>query len=230
MAIAFRQVATASKGEAGTTITCDVPAGTQNNDGMLLCVTVRGDRTVTTHASWTFVGSALSGTDPYSCRKYVYSRVASSEPSSYTITISGDADATATIVSYSGTLTTGLVDASLGTVDTDADTSLTANAITTTVADCMVVGFFSANVGVPDTYSITPPSGMTERAEIASTGDQHIRSETADVLQAGIGTTGAKTATLSSDPGASDEACFLVALAPAPEAAPSGFPVGAVHI
>ena len=229
MASAFRQVATAVKDDTGTTIVCNVPAGTVNNDGMLLCVTVRDVITVTTHASWTLVGSALSGTGATSCRKYVYSRVAASEPASYTITISSAIEATAEMLSYSGTSTTALVNASLGTIDTDADTSLTADAITTTVANCMIVGFFGVDLDGGAQTITAPPSGMTERSNVVSTGARLLRCETADVLQAGIGTTGAKTATLSSDPGTSDEACFLVALAPAP-VAPSGFPVGAVHI
>ena len=229
MAIAFRQVATAVKGNAGTTIVCGVPTGTANDDGMLLCVTVRSSSTVTTPSGWSLVGSALSATDTDSCRKYVYSRVAASEPADYTITISLATEATAEMLSYSGTATTGLVDASGGTTALSADTSLTANAITTTVADTMIVGFFGVNLQAGAGYSITPPSGMTERSEVESTGADKLRCETADVLQAGIGTTGNKTATLSSDPGSGDEACFLVALAPAP-VAPSGFPVGAVHI
>ena len=64
----------------------------------------------------------MSGTGASSARVYVYSRVAASEPANYVVTLSvGVKEVAATMLAYSGTATTGLVDASGGTTDLDAD-------------------------------------------------------------------------------------------------------------
>ena len=210
MAIAFRAATTASKGDTGSTLVINVPTGTVNDDMILLGVVTRSANTVTTPTGFTLVGSALSDTVSSSARLYVYQRTAASEPASYTVTLSGAQAAAAAMASYSGAAS---VDASLGTIDTAGDTSLTADAITTTVADTMIVYFGSVN-GSASVGDITPPTAMTERGEIESTGTRLLRLEIADVAQAASGTTGAKTATIAAAPGG-DEACYLVALAPA---------------
>jgi hypothetical protein len=56
----------------------------------------------------------------------------------------------------------------------------------------MVVGAFSIANGA----TVTPPGGMTERGEVASTSK--IRTEVADALQAAAGPTGARSATATS--------------------------------
>src|SRR5205807_4560235 len=118
----------------------------------------------------------------------LYYKVAgSSEPSSYTFSVSAATNLTAGIDDFSGVNTTSPVDtwASANSNGTSATCSLT-----TAAANEAVICAPAALANV----SITPPTGMTERWELGGTG---VTGEAADYLQASAGATGTKSATLS---------------------------------
>ena len=73
-----------------------------------------------------------------------------------------------------------------------ATTSIAAPSITTTVPGDRVVGMF----GIGGANSVSPPTGMSEEAEAASTaGSLHVTWEGSDFTQAAAGPTGTRTAT-----------------------------------
>ena len=90
--------------------------------------------------------------------------------------------------------TTAPIDVHGGAVNGSATTSIVAPSITTTVAGDRVVGMF----GIGGGNSITPPAGMTEAGEAASTaGSLHVTWEGSDYTPAVVGPTGTKTASAS---------------------------------
>src|SRR5206468_2012166 len=82
--------------------------------------------------------------------------------------------------------------------------------VTTTVPDDMIVGLF----GIAMNTGISPPTGMTERFQVMSTGgasNTRTTSEGSDATQAAVGPTGNKVATASQP---ADWVAQLVALKP----------------
>lgn len=102
MTVAFRSAATAINvsGTGSNSITVTKPAGTVDGDVMVL-VTNTGLTTTTPPAGWTLLdGPRTSGSTN---RSNLYTRVASSEGASYTVTTGGAATAiSASIASFSG--------------------------------------------------------------------------------------------------------------------------------
>ena len=73
----------------------------------------------------------------------------------------------------------------------------------------MLTGFF----GALSNGSITPPSGMTERAEVSGSGRDKVSSEIADLLVTQAGASGVRTATASKAAVAIGQAVFIRAAA-----------------
>jgi MSHA biogenesis protein MshQ len=175
----------------------NMPAGTVANDVMVASIAVRPDTMViAAPAGWTLVRETPQGAGNAS-RMATYYRVATgSEPASYLWTFSGGSatGATGGIASFAGVDTAAPIDAEGGNT-TPSSTSHTANAITTTVANTMLVASFEYT-STPTNWN--PPVGMTEAVDqgsIAPPDDAGIKLEMAYQLQAGTGGTGAKTAT-----------------------------------
>src|SRR5947209_8222374 len=103
MAIAHRASKGSNNGGGGTTIVMTVPTGVVDNDVMVMAITVRGGTgtTITTPGGWTLIDSVTSGT---ALIQSLYWRVASSEPASYTVTITSN-KASGVIVAWSGAST-----------------------------------------------------------------------------------------------------------------------------
>ncbi|MDX1518825.1 MAG: LamG domain-containing protein, partial [Gammaproteobacteria bacterium] len=146
-----------------------------------------------------------------------YYRVATgSEPASYTWSFSGGtfSGASGGIISFDGVDTSSPIDVEGGNTTPNGFTH-TANSITTTVADTMLV---SSHEFPSATNGWTPPAGMTEAVDVASIP----RPDTVGialsmnyVTQAAIGATGNKSATAdSTGTDAGDGTAHLVALAP----------------
>jgi hypothetical protein len=181
------------------------------NDVLLAQITVRGGTgtTITAPAGWTLVRRDDSTT---TLAQAVFVLVAgASEPADYTWTFSPSQKASGGIIAYSGVNAAAPVNVHGGQANASS-TSVTAPSVTTTVANARLVGFFGA---ARDTL-FTPPAGMTEQWDIASTGGaatSRTASEEADEALGAAGATGTRVATAAA---AAVNIGQLVALAPAP--------------
>jgi hypothetical protein len=167
---------------------------------------------VTPPAGWTQVRNDVSGTGVSALRQAVFYHLAAiGEPASYTWTLASAHGASGGILAYSGADGTNPIDASSGQASSDV-ASITAPSVTTTTAGGMLVGFF----GMTGQRSIAPPVGMGEHFDLALANPpgEKVTSESADVLQASAGASGAKVATANSSLGRS--VGQLVALRAAP--------------
>jgi len=101
MAIAFRAAQGSNNAGGGTTIVMTVPAGVVDGDVLLMGLTVRGGTgtTITDPSGWTLIGSQENSTTVLA--EKLYWRIASSEPASYTITITSN-KASGVIIALSG--------------------------------------------------------------------------------------------------------------------------------
>ena len=177
-----------------------VPAGVQAGDVMVAVVDVKAAPPVTTPGGWTPVSDTTNGSN---FRQLVSWRVATaSEPTSYKWSYGENRAASGAIVAYSGVATTDPVETF--SAGTGTGTGITAPSITTAFDGAMIVGAFGINAD----STISPPSGMTERGEIASAA--RLRTEVSDYVSP-AGPTGAKVATAAA---ASANIGQLVALRP----------------
>jgi len=200
MAIAFR-AATAASIVSGTSITVNKPAGTVDNDVMILAINARTGTgfNFTPPAGWTSIRKDTEAVSPAETKE-LFRKVASGEPADYAITISASVDGCcAAILSFSGVDTTNPIDVDGGNF-TDVDTTINrANSITTTVADTMIITTHCFPSSGTDGSAWTPPSGMTEAIEKSSnaTGVGGITIDNNFVLQPAIGATGDKDASMT---------------------------------
>jgi hypothetical protein len=185
--IALRSSAFAAN-SIGNNLVLPTPSGVQAGDVMLAVVAVRSGPTVTAPAGWNLVTTTVNGSN---LRELSYTRVATAgEPASYRWGFSQNRAASGSILAYTGVSAAAPVEAFSGGIGSSA--TITAPSATTTSSGAMVVGAFSIANGA----TVTPPAGMTERGEVASS--TKIRTEVADALQSNPGPTGARSATATS--------------------------------
>jgi hypothetical protein len=186
--ITFRSASSGANAEA-TTLVLPAPPGVAAGDVMVAVVSSRGNPTITPPAGWTQVRVDTNG---FEMRQGVYYKVAGAEPASYTFTLSQTQAAAGGIAAYSGVNTATPIDVSNGVVSAPKATAINAPSVTTTGAGDRVIGFF----GMANNTSVTPPQGLTERFENASTLGTHFDTiEGCDFTKAAPGKTGAKKAT-----------------------------------
>jgi fibronectin type 3 domain-containing protein len=210
--IATRFRAGSSATDRGTTsLVVPKPAGVVSGDVLLAQITIRAAPNVVAPAGWTSLVSHADGT---ALTQALFTHVSgSSEPASYTWTFSSPVAAIGNILAYSGVDPSAPVDTFGGQVNASA-TLLVAPSVTTTVAGDRLVALFGVEAGM----SITPPTGMAERAEGAvSVGKSKVTSEAADESGGAAGITGNRTAQSSS---AAKSIGHLVALRPATPLSP----------
>ncbi|MGH2784277.1 MAG: Ig-like domain-containing protein [Actinomycetota bacterium] len=190
--ITLRAASNAANATA-TSLTIPTPVGLAPGDVMLAGISVRGDTTITAPSGWALV--RLEATSEFVLRQAVYVKVAASEPSSFTWTFNGNQAASGGIAAYSGVSTSNPIDVHSGRVlNYPRYATITANSVTTTVNNAMLVGFF----GMANNVTIAPPPGMTERWDVASNaGAYFVTQEGTDAIQAAAGASGTKTATAS---------------------------------
>jgi hypothetical protein len=148
-----------------------VPAGTQNGDVMLAFVYKAADsvHTVTAPAGWTAVSSgAVDTTNIYG---NVWYRVASSEPSNYTWTISSTGIWGAAISTFRGVSTGAPINANSGASYTTQDPA-TAPTVTTTAATNIVTFRASRD---DSTAEVTHTATDTELADWGNDGGASTR-------------------------------------------------------
>ncbi|HEV8656755.1 MAG TPA: hypothetical protein VGR85_14705, partial [Candidatus Limnocylindria bacterium] len=205
--IVHRSSASAVVNNTGTSITIDKPAGVVDGDVMVASIGMNSASTTITpqDAGWTFVSRALNGAGSSVA---VYVQVASGEPANYTWDVSATQFIIGAISAYSGVDTTTPVDTS-GILATGGANPTTASITTAQAAEMIVVSFFAWTSGSASTW--TPPSGMAERVEAATTSGFYSY-ELADAVQPLAGATGAKPATAT--PSTGSGASHILALRP----------------
>lgn len=192
-AISLRAATSGSNGSGATTLVLSTPAGVVQNDLLLAQVTVRGgtDTGITPPAGWSLVLRTDSGT---ALAQALYSKVAgAAEPANHTWNFSQSRKASGGIAAYAGVDSASPIDASAGQTNPPS-ASVTAPSVTTPTPNTMLVGLFGSAKGT----TFTPPPGMTERYDVASTGGgigSRTASEAADEPWAAAGATGTRTAT-----------------------------------
>jgi len=177
----------------------DKPAGTVQNDVMIASVGVRpSSATITTPSGWTLVRRTNNGNSNSNSLAVYWKRAGSSEPASYSWSLSGSNQAVGGIQSFFGIDTASPPYESNQTGQTTANgTAHATPSVTTTVANAMLV--------TSHTYSSnrtwSPPSGMTEAFDI-SLGTDPATGQAIEgnyEVQATAGSTGTKSATAAGD-------------------------------
>lgn len=192
MAVAFRSSST-NGGGFGTTLTVTVPAGTLDDDLMVLNfhLEVLG-KTLGGLSAWTLVNQIQESTHAQVHEQFVYVKKAASEPASYTITWDATSQwRSSAIASYSGVDTTIPQDVA-GSEATGNSATVTATGITTVTADAMLVMCADSIDGGARASAWTSP--LVEEVDVNET-------YLADGIQAGAGASGNKSATLSASAG-----------------------------
>jgi hypothetical protein len=189
-----------------------LPAGTVPGDLLLAVVGHQGGtaRSMTPPSGWTAVPNAdyAQGTN---ARIHAWYRFAGpDEPASYTFTLTGGSaqDSAGGILAIAGARAPGPIDASLGQVNGTNSTAVTAPALAPSLANALLVFGGSANGAV----TFTPPAGMTEQLDRATTGTYKVATSVATQALAVAGPTGTRIATISS---AVKSAAIAIAIAPA---------------
>lgn len=186
--------------QAANLLSIPLPGGTQAGDVMIATVAVRpSTATVAAPAGWTLIQSTTQGAGTTSTLASYYRVATGSEPAAYVFSVGGVASTgiVGGITSFSGVDTTNPVDAQGGNA-TASSLTHTANAITTTVANTMVVGAFEfASSPLPANWT---PAGMTEAVDARSDpapADTGIALTVGYALQPALGSTGTRSATAS---------------------------------
>jgi hypothetical protein len=180
MAVAYRSGSTA--GDAtGTNLTINKPAGVAAGD-ILLCLTYREAGAWTLPAGWSWVDSEQSANVGALRLGLACRRAGASEPASYTFNLSASTWRILVMGAWSGCPTSGFP-WDVYTSNTGTTSTLAANAITTTVANTMLV--VGATSGTGSNLS-AGSSGMTQRAELGG-------HEFFEEAQAAAGSTGTQT-------------------------------------
>ena len=207
-----RAQSTGTSNGPATTLTLPKPAGTVSGDLLLaFAANMNGqNRNMAAPAGWTAVPNTevFNGTG---VRTHAWYRFAGpSEPSSFGFTMTGGSgyDMSGGIAAITGVATAGPINASAAQQNGAASTFITAPSVTTTVANTLLLFGGACNVAI--TY--TPPVGMIERWDIASSGSFKVATELATQALPTAGATGTRRATAS---GNCSSAGVDIALAPA---------------
>jgi acid phosphatase type 7 len=205
-AAAFRSSSFVSSSTTTTSLRVAAPAGTAVGDVMVASVNVRGLPTITAPLGWNLLRTDVNSTVMTMATYYRVVKVG--EPLAYTWSFSLKKAAAGGIVAYSGVDTATPIDASDGLVKASSAT-ITAPSITTTVPETRLVGFF----GTATRTTVTPPAGMTERGDVASTFGTDATLEGSDSVLSAAGASGQQNATAAAS---ARNIGHLVALRPAP--------------
>jgi hypothetical protein len=210
--MAFQFVAAAHYNSAGTaSAVVDVPTGTTNNDLTFMLTKHNAAEDVNSGLSgWTQIGaSRWSG----SAQNQLFYRVASSEPSTYTVGWATSARTGITIVTFRDGFDTGdPIDVASTMVDLSDDANVNAGGITVSAADSPLIyfGFLSASSSTTFTPP-TNPATFTEHVDTWNT-DARFARHVSSVIWSGSGATGDVVGTASAT--TVGETAWVVALNP----------------
>lgn len=147
-----------NNGDGGAAeIVLPVPTSVQDGDLLVMVVATRGGSgiTVTTPGGWTALRNSNNGT---TTRLATFYRFASAEPASYTVTLSGVAEAVGSISRWKDVKQMEFN----GGISTGTSTTPTAGSVTLTSAYGLALAIYAHGTG--DTFT-TPPPGFSERCQ-----------------------------------------------------------------
>ena len=196
--------------EEATSINLGRPAGTVAGDLFLAVVghEFGNRRSMAPPAGWTAVPNTDRANGKWVGIHAWYRVAGPSEPASYTFTLTGGAgvDIAGGLLDISGAGATP-INASAIQSNGGPSTSVSAPSITTTVPNSLLVFGGSCS----ETSTFTQPGGMTEQWDRTTTGSAAVSTEAATAGFPGPGSTGLRTATVST---ACRSAGIQVAIAP----------------
>lgn len=194
---AVRSISTGAVNGPSSELTIAKPNGTAQGDLLLAVVAHQGGsaKNMPAPAGWT----EIPGTNVYqgtNARIHAWYRFAgATEPSFYLFTLTGGGDDMAGgIMAIVRARNPSPVDAAAGQANATSSGSVTAPSVTTTAADTLLV--FGGSCNVPVTFS--PPAGMAEQWDVATSGAFKVAIETAAQSVGGAQETGTRVATASS--------------------------------
>lgn len=204
---AFRSVSTFDAGGGRTSVTLSKPSGTTDGDILVACVACGGPGITIAppDGTWALLDNQSAGGP--SVRTFY--KIASSEGADYTFTWTGSVAASAFVAAYSGGDGTSPINQHSAWDRATSTTTCTADSVTTTVNECMILFVGVNNNG----SSFTGPSGYTSRVSTGSSSGVGLK--LAELGQASAGATGNVTATCNSG----NTEGTLIALAPPAAAA-----------
>lgn len=206
-AVTYRASAATCNATANSSVS--VPAGTTNGDVMLMVINSKDNAVQATPSGWTRIGTQLNNGS--SLTTSIFYRVANNEPASYSPSTTAVSHCLG-ISSFSGADTSSPINASSQRAN-PSSTTVTANAITPSVADTQVVfisgygndithsGYSGTNPTFIERYDVNTSQGTDNAIALASGGKTDTTS------------TGNRTANATS-PAAVNNG-YLVAIAPA---------------
>lgn len=155
-------------GSSGATqLTIPKAANIVAGDVMIAQVTLRSSSTtITPPAGWLFIRRDSTSSSSISSALY-YKFATSLEPISYTWKFSNTQVASGGIVAYRGVNTIVPIDVHSGRANGSNERVITANSVTTTQANEMLLFIGGLNDN-PNGPALNPPSGMTERLDMSS--------------------------------------------------------------
>jgi hypothetical protein len=208
---AVRSVSSATANGPASELTLGKPAGTSEGDLLIAVIAHQGGsaKNMPAPAGWT----EIPGTNVYqgtNARIHAWYRFAGpTEPDFWLFTLTGGGDDMAGgIMSIVRGRTPVPIDAAAGQANATSTRPVTAPSITTTVADTLLL--FAGACNNPATF--TPPAGMTEQWDRATSGAFTVALETAVESLGGAQATGTRVATAS---GSCRSVAIDVAVAPA---------------
>lgn len=205
---------------ASSAATTSVPIPTTVSDGdlMVLAAHTRSTVGISTPAGWTLTQSALSGTEATASRLYVFTKIASAEGSSVSVTASENSVARLYSVQvFGGVDAADPIILSNSAIDATGDTSMDLPSITTTAAPNEVVGIWGGTWSTTTEYGSAPlpkspgPWNMREVLESGESSNEQL----IVVASRYRGTTGAETGNITVGTAPEDEASVILALRPA---------------
>ena len=183
---------------SASTLSIAVPAGTLAGDVMIAAIatTPSTGTGITAPAGWTLIKAVNQASGSGSRISTFYRVATATEPASYTWTLTtSHTGAVGGIVSYSGVDNSNPIDVSASAATASSSTH-TAPTVTTTLANDMLVTVHE----YASAATWTPPTGMTERVDIASRTPNNaagISLEMNELLLGVAGATGPKAAVAS---------------------------------
>lgn len=191
MTTASYRSGTTAHGTGSSSLVVPVPAGVFNGDMLVLLLLNYNLMSVNpsppTGWSTRTAGGALNNNHGIS----FYTRVASSEPASYTISYLSSNDAAGIMLCYKNVDSSTPYDTGVANSDVTSDTSVVQGSITTAHNnEVLVFGCVYANNG-----TFTPPAGFTQRQSVVTDGANRTY-VACDMLQAAAGASGTITATI----------------------------------
>lgn len=218
-AVAFRSASPAVALGSGS-INLQMPAGTVQDDVMIMALVAHDNVVITLPVGWTKFNELNNTTALRSTM--AWKRAAAGEAGPYAVTHSGGNSIIGAITSYSGVITTGSPIDAVSMRANAASLTTTANSITTTVDGALIIftshynNDFTFGHGDTPYTCVSGPASFTERIDAETTAGLDASLAIADAVRATAGATG--TCTESMTGSATVNNGGLTALKPAPVA------------